>query len=210
MVSQTRDSILIALATLLQRLPWVVFGLYAGVVADRHDRTAVIVLANVVRVAVLVLVSLMIVSDTPTVPATLVALTALGSAEVFVDTTKTTLLPMLVDSSDLGVANSRLMFGRITINRLAGPAVGAALFAAGMAIPFVVQAVCVAFAVLMIRGIVVDRPTPPDGVVTVCSDIVAGMRWVWRHAAIRTLTITVLAFNITFDSIRPVLSLSVP
>ena len=206
-VSQTRDPFLIALATLLQRLPWVVFGLYAGVIADRHDRRAVIVLANAARVAVLVLVSVMVVTDTLTVTATLVALTALGSAEVFVDTTKTTLLPMLVDPSDLGVANSRLMFGRITINRLAGPAIGAALFAAGMAIPFVVQAVCVAFAVLMIRGIVVDRPTPPDADVTVRSDIVAGMRWVWRHPAIRTLTITVLGFNITFGAIWSILVL---
>jgi len=206
-VSLTRDPFLIALATLLQRLPWVVFGLYAGLIADRYDRTRVIVLANSARVVVLVVLSAMIIADTIGVAAVLVALAVLGTAEVFVDTTKSTLLPMLVDSSDLGVANSRLMFGRITINRLAGPAIGAALFALGAAVPFVVQAVCVTFAVLMIRSIVVDRPTPPVGDATVLGDILDGVRWVWRHTAIRTLTITVLAFNITFGAIWSILVL---
>ena len=36
--SQTSDPLLVALAALLQRLPWLLFGLYAGVLADRVDR----------------------------------------------------------------------------------------------------------------------------------------------------------------------------
>lgn len=31
--------LLVAMAALLQRLPWLMFGLYAGVIADRHDRS---------------------------------------------------------------------------------------------------------------------------------------------------------------------------
>ena len=34
-----------------------------------------------------------------------------------IDTTGSTVLPMIVDKRDLGVANARLMFGNITINR---------------------------------------------------------------------------------------------
>jgi Transmembrane secretion effector len=48
-----------------------------------------------------------------------------------------TLLPMLVDKPDLGIANSRAMTGIVVWNQLAGPPVGAALFAVGMALPFV-------------------------------------------------------------------------
>jgi MFS family permease len=206
-VSQTRDPFLIALATLLQRLPWLLLGLQAGVIADRHDRRMIIVAANSLRAVVLIVLAGMIATDTVNVAVVLVALTALGAAEVFVDTTTSTLLPMLVDKQDLGVANSRLMFGRITINRLGGPAIGALLFAAGMAIPFVVQAVCVMFAVAVIRGIVVDRPSPSGAATSVRGDIVAGLRWVWRHPAIRTLTITILAFNITFGAVWAILVL---
>ncbi len=206
-VSLTRDPFLIALATLLQRLPWVLFGLNAGVIADRIDRRRIIVVANTVRAAVLVALAAMIVTETVSVVAVLVALFALGSAEVFVDTTTSTLLPMLVHKADLGVANSRLMFGRLTINRLAGPAIGALLFAAGMAVPFVLQAVCVAFAALVINGIAVSAPMPEPSPATIRSDMVDGVRWLWRHPAIRTLTITVMVFNITFGAVWSILVL---
>ena len=206
-VSQTRDPFLIALATLLQRLPWLLFGLHAGVIADRYDRRTIIVTANAVRAGVLTVLAATIVTDTVSVAVVLVALTALGSAEVFVDTTSQTLLPMLVGKEDLGVANSRLMFGRITINRLGGPAFGALLFAAGAAVPFVLQAVCVTFAALVIRSIVIERPPAPEHHATARSEIRAGLRWVWTHPAIRTLTITIFAFNITFGAAWAILVL---
>src|SRR5256885_16519445 len=41
--SQTSDPRLVALAALLQRLPWLVFGLYAGAIADRVDRRKLVV-----------------------------------------------------------------------------------------------------------------------------------------------------------------------
>lgn len=200
-VSQTREPFLIAAATLLQRLPWLLLGLHAGVLADRHDRRRIIAIANIVRALVLVTVSTMIVTDTIDVVAVLVALTALGTAEVFVDTTTSTMLPMIVHHDDLGVANSRLLFGRLTINRLGGPALGAFLFAAGMAVPFVLQAVCVTFAAAVIRSIVVDRPPSRPVASSARSEIRAGLRWVWAHPAIRTLTITILAFNVTFGAV---------
>lgn len=206
-VSQTRDPFLIALATLLQRLPWLVLGLHAGVIADRYDRRRIIVVANSVRAVVLVALATMIVTDTLTVGAILVALTTLGAAEVFVDTTGSTLLPMLVDKADLGVANSRLMFGRLTINSLGGPALGALMFAVGMAVPFVLQAVCVLFSAVVIRSIVVDRPPPPEQHTAARREIAAGLRWVWAHPAIRTLTITILAFNVTFGGVWAILVL---
>ncbi len=206
-VSQTRDPFLIALATLLQRLPWLILGLHAGVIADRHDRRLIIVVANCARGLVLGALATMILTDTVSVGAVLAALTALGAAEVFVDTTSSTLLPMLVAKEDLGVANSRLMFGRITINRLGGPALGALLFAVGMAVPFVLRAVCVLFAAAVVRSIAVDRPKPPGEHATARSEIIAGLRWVWTHPAIRTLTVTILAFNITFGAVWAILVL---
>ena len=37
------------MATLLQRLPWLMFGLYAGVVADRKNRRAIVITTGLVR-----------------------------------------------------------------------------------------------------------------------------------------------------------------
>lgn len=205
-VSQTREPFVVALATLLQRVPWLVLGLHAGVLADRVDRRRIMVLANGARAGVLVVLSAMIVTDTLSVAAILIALTLLGCAEVFVDTTSSTLLPMLVAKHELGVANSRLMFGRLTINDLGGPAIGAFLFAVGTAVPFALQAVCVAFAAMVIARIATDQP-PPTTSASVRSEIAAGLRWVWGNPAVRTLTITVLAFNVTFGAAWSILVL---
>ena len=79
----------------------------------------------------------MIVTGAVNVGLVLAAMFVLGTAETFADTTTSTLLPMLVDTADLGVGNARLMIGHITANQLAGPPIGAALFAIGMAWPFV-------------------------------------------------------------------------
>jgi hypothetical protein len=60
---------------------------------------------------------------------------------------------MLVDKADLGIANSRLIAGLVTVNQLAGPPIGAALFATGMAWPFASEAVCVLLGALLIAKI---------------------------------------------------------
>lgn len=205
--SQTRDPFLVALATLLQRLPWVLFGLYAGVIADRLDRRMIILVVNGLRAAVLAVLTITIVTDTVNVGIVLATMFVLGTAETFVDTTSSTLLPMLVDGADLGIGNARLMFGEVTLNRLAGPPLGAALFAAGMAWPFLTQAVSVALGAVLIRQIATTVPPRPEVRPSTRTEIAAGARWLWNHPPVRTLTMTVVLFNITFGAAISILVL---
>jgi MFS family permease len=198
--SQTDRPSLVALATLLQQLPWLLFGLHAGVLADRADRRALVVGVNLARAAVLAALAGTIVTDTISVPIVLAAMFVLGTAETFADTTTRTLLPMLVDKRDLGIGNARLVFANTTVNRMAGPPIGAFMFTVGMAVPFVSQAVCVAAGALLVHRIGAARPQRHDAPGRVRTEIIEGVRWVWHHAAIRTLLITVLAFNITFGA----------
>ena len=60
---------------------------------------------------------------------------------------------MLVRRDDLALANARMQTGFLTLNQLAGPPVGAALFAAGRAWPFVAEAVLLAAGVLLVSRI---------------------------------------------------------
>jgi MFS family permease len=134
------------------------FGLHAGVVADRFDRRRLGILANLVRVAVLAVLVAFIAFDAVDITVVLVVLFLMGTAETLSDTTASTLLPMLVDHDDLGVANARLRFGQITLNRLVVPPLGALMFAAGMAIPFVAQGLLLALAAILVVRI---GATPP-------------------------------------------------
>ncbi|MFL6062631.1 MAG: MFS transporter [Marmoricola sp.] len=206
--SQTHDPQIVALAALLSWAPQLLLGLYAGVLADRLDRRLIVVTVNLVRAGVLVALSTSIVTGAVAVPIVLGALFALGCAEVFADNTSSTLLPMVLERRDLALGNSRLMTGFITMNQLGGPPIGAALFAAGAALPFLTQGVLVvAGAGLVSRIILPPHGQAPGQRSHVRADIVEGMRWTWRHAAVRTLVLTIFTFNITFGAAWSVLVL---
>jgi MFS family permease len=207
--SQTRDPVLVALATVLQRLPWLAFALIAGVIADRLDRRRIVVVVSVLRTAVVLVLSAAIVTGAVSIWLVLVALLLLGTAEVFADTTSQTLLPMVVDKADLGTGNARLMAGFITLNQLVGPPIGAALFALGLVVPFIAQAVCITLTALLVSRVVL----PPHGRDPhaprphLRRDIAEGLRWLWHHAAVRTLTLTIVIFNVTYGATWSVLVL---
>ena len=206
--SQTDNEILVAMAALLQRLPWLLFGLYAGALADRVDRRRMVMIADGLRGVVLVGLSVVIVTGAFNIAAVLTAMLLLGIAEVFVDTPSQTLLPMLADHRDLGLGNARLQAGFLIGNQVVGPPIGAFLFATGMAVPFVTQAVLVALLILLVA-----RIATPNGPVRelddthILNDIVEGVRWLVHHAAVRTLAIVIVAFNVTWGAAWAVLVL---
>jgi MFS family permease len=205
--SQTSDPLLVALAGLLQRLPWLLFGLHAGVLADRVDRRLVVIAVDLLRAFVLVVLVGALVTGSVSIAVVLVAMFLLGTAEVFVDTTSATLLPMVVPRADLGIGTARLMTAGITMNQLVGPAVGAALFAAGMAWPFVVQSVCLALGALLMSRMAVPRLPVDERPRRIGRDIAEGFRWTWGNPAVRTLTLAIVTFNVTYGAAWSVLVL---
>ena len=206
--SQTHEPFLVALAAVLQRLPWLLFGLYAGALADRVDRRRMVMVCDALRVVVLAVLALAIGTGDVDIRVVLVAMLLIGLTELFSDSAARTLLPMLVRREDLGIGNARLMTGTIALNQLAGPPLGAFLFAAGMALPFVTQAVCVGLGVVLIAKVA----TPPGAVrdlegTHVRQDIVDGIRWLMGHSAVRTLALVILTFNVTWAAAWAVLVL---
>lgn len=205
--SQTSDPLLVALAGLLERLPWLLFGLYAGALADRLDRRRMVVVVDLMRTAVLAVLVLALGTGEVSVAVVLAATFVLGTAGVFSDCAYNPLLPMVVDSPDLGIGNARMSAGQLTGGQLVGPAVGAALFAAGRAWPFVTQAVCVVLSVLLVSRIRLPARVPAGERSHLRRDVLEGLRWTWHSAAVRTLTLTIVTFNVTFGAAWSVLVL---
>jgi MFS family permease len=205
--SQTHYPLAVAMAVFLQRLPWLIFGLYAGAVADRVNRRAIVITTGLVRAVILLLLTASILTHRVDTVVVLAALFLFGANEAFGETTTTTLLPMLVDRRDLGIANSRALTGVIVWNQLAGPPVGATLFAVGMAVPFVSETVCVLAGVLLILRVRLPAQLGRARPTRVREDIREGWRWLWAHPAVRTLAITVFTFNVTFGAAWSVLVL---
>ena len=197
---------LVALAATLQWLPPLVFGLAAGVVTDRVDRRRVVVAVGLARVVVLAVLVTAVVTDVVGIGLVLLVLFLLGVAEVFGDNAGATLLPTLVPRDDLALGNARLFAGFITLQQLAGPPVGALLFAAGAAWPFAAQAVLLLAGAVLITRIVLP-PAPARVAARAHLEIVEALRWTWAHANVRTLVLTIFLFNLTYGAAWSVLVL---
>jgi MFS family permease len=206
--SLTQDARLVALTATIQWVPPLLFGLLAGALTDRLDRRRIVIVVNLVRVVVLGVLVAFLATGTSSVALVLLVLFCLATAEVFADNSAQTLLPMLVHRDDLGTANVRLQTGFITVNQLAGPPVGAALFAAGVVWPFLAQGVVIGLAVLLVARVVLPpHGRDPERTARVRHEIAEGFRWVRHHAAVRTLVLTIFVFNITFGAAWSVLVL---
>lgn len=211
--SMTSSPILVAAGAIMQFLPWLLFGLHAGAIADRFDRRRLVMFANGARAIVLAALCVFLLTGTANIWIVLAVAFLYGTAEVFVDTAGSTLLPMLVKPADLGIGNARLQAGYLVANQFAGPPLGAFLFAAGTAWPFLVEVLCVLLAVALIsrmaRTPVPPRPSTGSGThektgsethekTHVHTDIAEGLRWLWRNPPVRMLVLIILVFNVTW------------
>lgn len=187
----TRDPILVAGAFAAHRLPWLVFPLVSGALADRLDRRAVIVAADLVRAGLLTFLVAAVLTDLLTLPLLYGVAFLLATAETLADSAAEAFLPALVGRGDLQRANSRLFVTELVGNQFLGPVLGGVLFALGASAPFAVDAATFAGAavlVTLIRG----RFHPQRGAerTGLGRDILDGLRWLLRHRVLRTLAIS--------------------
>lgn len=203
--SMTTSPVLVASGAMMQFLPWLLFGLLAGSVADHHDRRRLVMIANAARAVVVAGLVVFLVTGTATVWIVLATAFVYGTAEVFADSAGSTLLPMLVRPANLGIGNARLQAGYLVANQLAGPPLGAFLFAVGSFWPFLAQILCVSLAVILISRIA-RTPVPPaaeraDGADEAGAPrhpIREGLRWLGQNPPVRTLVVIILVFNVTW------------
>jgi MFS family permease len=207
--SQTHDPLLVSTAVLAQVLPPLLFGAIAGAISDRYDRRRIVVAVNLARAAVLAALAVTIASGTVNIAIVLGSLFVLGTAETFADIGSSSLLPRVVPREDLGLANARLQGAYILTNDLLAPPIGAFLFVLGMATPFAANAACFALGAVLVARVATsaaeEAGQPSPGALRV--DLVEGLRWLLGHAPMRTLALTIVAFNVTFGAAWGVLVL---
>jgi MFS family permease len=218
--SLTRDPFLVSLAFLCDYLPALVLGTVAGVVVDRQDRRRIAILVNLARAIVLAIMAVTIVTGSVNIAIVLAGLLLLGTAETFGDLATSSLLPRLVPRNGLGIANARLQSGYIFTNQLIGPPIGAFLFVFARSMPFAVDAIAyVLGAALIVRIAASDAARPRAGSAdaeleaedrastSIRHDLAEGARWLRDHRPMRTLVLTIVAFNVTFGAAWSVLVL---
>ena len=125
----TRDPALVAGLVVAQRLPWLLFVLVAGVVVDRFDRRMLLILGNALRGVAIGGVTLALALGARELWILYVAAFLVGTAETVVDNASLAILPQLIRRERIPDANGRIFATQSVLNELAGPPVGALIFA---------------------------------------------------------------------------------
>jgi MFS family permease len=205
--SLTSEPFLVSLALLAETSPTLLFGLFGGVAADRFDRRRMVIVANLVRVGLFSVLVAAILTNTASIALVLAVLFALGTAEVMADSASSTLLPSIVERADLGIANARSSASMLLTNQLLFPPVGAFLFALERSLPFATNAVCVLAGAILIARVVTPVREARPARSSVIAEPGEGLRWLMSHPPMRTLTLTILTFNVTYGAAWSVLVL---
>ena len=185
----TDDERLLALTTFATFVPWLLLALPVGVVVDRLDRQALMVVANVVRIALFAIVTVGAIDGWLSIWLLVALLVVIGACEVLFDSTAQAFLPMLVEVDQLARANGFLFAAEIVAGSLAGLALGAFLFDASVGLPFASNAVSFALAALLIASIRARRAAGGSPLPELAEDrrLRAGVTWLREEPVLRTL-----------------------
>jgi MFS family permease len=196
-VRLTDSPVLVAGIMAVGRLPWLVFVLFAGALADRLDRRRTMVSVAVVRALVAGGLAIGIAAGVVTLPMLYVTAFVLGVGETLFDTAAQSIMPNIVDRYRLSRANGRLYAVELMMNQFVGPPLGG--FLAGVAIALAFASSSAAFVVGAIALVSLSgtfRPAAPARDSSVLEDIREGLRYLFGHRLLRTLALMVGVMNL--------------
>ena len=120
------------------RLPWLLFAIPAGVIIDKAEHNKLIARANLLSAVILLAILMLAMNEHVQGAVWVLAGLAfvLGSVDVLRDNAAQTMLPSIVKSKDLEAANGQLWSSEQLTNQFIGPPLAGVLIAAGISIPF--------------------------------------------------------------------------
>lgn len=207
-VRLTDSPILIAGLAIAGRLPWLVFVLVAGALADRLDRRTTMRNVQLFRVAVVAVLAALSLAGALSLPVLYVAAFVLGVGETLFDTAAQSILPSVVDKEQLATANGRLYAVELVMNQFVGPPLGGLII--GLSVPLVLGSSVLGYALaalgltLLVGSFRPQRTGPPT---RMTADIAEGLRYLWRNRVLRTMAFMVGGMNLASTATFAVLVL---
>lgn len=210
----TRDPLMISVIGALAFVPWLVFGLPAGMIVDRFDRRIIMAAANSLRGAVAVWLSVLAVSGNLSLWALFVGTLIFGLGETLFDNATNAVIPGVVRRDQLDRANGWMQAAQITIDSFVATPIAGVLFAVSLALPL--WAGSAAYLIPIVLALLLPlsaarplRDTAPRIVGIDEGDVVAGvmtepitapepesrvstreaLRYLWRHRYLRAMVV---------------------
>ena len=206
-IQLTQSPTLIAGLTVAATLPWLLFALTAGALADRLDRRKLMLWANLSRAMLPAVLVAVVLLDLGSIWALYVVALMVGVAETLYDTSAQSILPQMVHRDQLSRANGRLYAAELTANQFVGPPLGGLLVGvgvvAGLAVPAALWLAAVCGLLLVPGAFRIER----EQKTTLRFDIGEGLRFLWHQKILRTLAVMTGVFNFASSAAFAVLVL---
>jgi MFS family permease len=188
----TRDPGAMGAVVLSQRLPWLLFALPAGALADRLDRRRTMFLVDVGRGVVVGMLALVVAAGGERLWLLCALAFLLGVGETLFDTAAQSIVPSLVEPERLSRANGRLQAVELVMNQFVGPPLGGLLAGVTLAGTVGTTATCYLLAAVALALVVGSfRPVRSGEPTTLRRDVVDGVRYLFGQRLLRTLALLV-------------------
>jgi MFS family permease len=135
----TKDPLAISVIAALAFLPWLVFGLPAGMIVDRFDRRVVMAVANAIRGGAALVLAIMTVTGSIDLWALFAGTLVFGLGETLFDNATNAVIPGVVKRSQLDRANGWMQAAQITIDNFIATPIAGVLLAISLALPLWVE-----------------------------------------------------------------------
>lgn len=192
----SRSPVQVSVVVAAAWLPWLVFGVVSGALADRWDRLRIMVVSDGIRFGVLVAVVVAMWSQTVSIGVLVAAAFLLGTAQTLFDSAGQAVIPTVVgrDAARLTRANSQIAASQTFGKELAGPPLGGALFAVVPVLPVALDAVSFLFSAVLVRRI--RRPAGAtrrgEGRARgLTAEVVEGVRWLLGNRVVLAMVVVV-------------------
>jgi len=190
----TRDPVLISGITIATKLPWLLFSLFTGAISDRMDRRRLMIGADITRCLIVASLAATIVSDHSNIWVLYVCAFSLGICETLHTNCAQGLLPDIVESDQLMIANARFTSAQVTSAQFVGPSLGVILFNTASALPFAADAITFVGSAALIKAIPnvhgVQAPTT-----RLRDDMLDGLKFLRDNPVLRRLTAILTLLN---------------
>ncbi|MFC3576189.1 MFS transporter [Streptomyces yaanensis] len=210
-VRLTDEPLVVASVTACGYVPWLLFGLIGGAVADRVDQRRAMWAVDMVRGLLVAFFALAVGLGHASIPLLLVLAFSLTTLQTLFDNASTALLPSLVDREALGSANARLLTGQqFAGGLLAGPFVPL-LLTVGAFMPFAADAGTYLLAAALVASLRIRPPErePRPAGSTLRAEIGEGLRTLWHDRVLRATCGATLLCNIGMGALIATLVLHV-
>ncbi|WP_285101979.1 MFS transporter [Promicromonospora sp. MEB111] len=187
-VTLTADPRLVSMVAAASFVPWLLFALPAGAIADRFSRIAVMRSAQAFQAVAVTALAVLVAAGAMDVVALMVAAFLVGVGQVGYGIASQSVVPEIVEHRLLGRANARQYLATTVGQSFIGPPVGSLLFGLAIALPFGLDGAALVVSALLLarlRGM-----SQPRGAVRSAGPaVIEGLRWLVGHRLLRTLAL---------------------